>query len=65
MNVDSSMIKKISHRGTVLRVTFNNGAVYVYQGVPKEVYENFKLSGSKGKFFTINIRGKYPFQRLK
>lgn len=44
-----------------LTVYFTNGYESTYTGVPNEVYESFKTSDSKGKFFNENIKNAYSF----
>ena len=46
-----------------LRVTFQSGKRYVYQGVPAEIYTAMRGAFSKGEFFNANIRDRYPFIR--
>jgi hypothetical protein len=46
-----------------LEVEFSDGKVYEYQGVPKDVYEAFMNSDSKGRFFAAQIRGGYLTSR--
>jgi len=38
---------------------FNNGKVYQYTGVPKEIYDNFRNAESQGSFFAQQIKGRY------
>jgi len=47
-----------------LRVTFKGGNVYEYPLVPASVFEAFTLSESKGKFFAVEIKGKYQFKNI-
>jgi HTH-type transcriptional regulator / antitoxin HigA len=47
-----------------LFVTFTTGREYVYEQVPKSVYERFKTASSKGTFFNRTIRDHYPFHEL-
>jgi KTSC domain-containing protein len=46
-----------------LRVTFQSGKRYVYQGVPVETYTALKQAFSKGEFFNVNIRDHFAFVR--
>ncbi len=44
----------------VLTVTFNNGAVYAYIGVPLRVAKHLLIdASSKGAYFHKSIRSKY------
>ena len=48
--VDSSNIEAIGY-----------GTIYVYHGVPSEVYENLMSAPSKGSFLNREIKGIYEF----
>lgn len=48
----------------ILRVTFISGSVYLYKGVPQQVYERIKIARSKGKYLNRYIKGKFPFEKL-
>lgn len=69
MKVQSSTIKDIDRevvKGNIyLKVTFNNGREYLYEGVTAKVYEEFLLAPSKGKYFHENINGRYNYTRVK
>ena len=43
-----------------LFVTFVTGRVYVYDGVPADVYEALLRARSKGRFFNAEIKERYP-----
>jgi lysyl-tRNA synthetase class 2 len=47
-----------------LVVRFIDGDEYAYVGVPGEVHRSFAEAESKGRFFSEEIRGKYPFNKL-
>ena len=69
MKVISSTIAEIDREvideKLYLKVTFNNGREYLYEGVSADVYEKFLTSESKGKFFHENINGHYNYSRVK
>jgi hypothetical protein len=46
-----------------LRVAFQSGKRYVYEGVPAETYAALKRAFSKGEFFNTHIRDHFPFTR--
>ena len=46
-----------------LWLTFRNGAVYRYDGVPSEVYERLLTASSKGAYFNKSIRARFPFRK--
>jgi hypothetical protein len=47
-----------------LSITFVSGKVYIYQLVPRQVYEAFHAAPSKGAFFNQHIRDRYPFREI-
>lgn len=48
-----------------LFIQFLNGSMYMYSGVPQEVYDGIMSAGSKGSFFHHNIKtAGYPYQKL-
>lgn len=51
--------------GGTLEIEFHTGAAYRYRRVPKEVFDALIAARSKGRFFGSEIRGKYPFEKLK
>jgi len=64
MPVKSSTIKSVGFKGDILEVEFIGDGSYVYKGVPKEIYDKLMLSESKGKFFSVNIKGKFDFYKV-
>ena len=67
MDVDSTAISEIDYDAerTKLLVRFQSGERYVYVGVPGEVHRSFVEADSKGRFFQLQIRDRYPFNRLE
>jgi hypothetical protein len=49
----------------VLEVEFTTGAVYEYFGVPQTVYEDFRSSGARGRFFAFHFRDKFPYRKKR
>ncbi len=47
-----------------LLVVFVSGMVYEYYHVPPSVYLDMKMSGSKGTFLNLHIKGKYGFKKI-
>ncbi len=47
-----------------LTVTFATGRVYAYAEVPPDVHNAFRASGSKGRFFNLEIRDNYDCREL-
>jgi lysyl-tRNA synthetase class 2 len=62
----SSVIRDTSYDETTkkMRVTFVSGRVYVYDGVPRVIYNAFCNAPSKGAFFNVAIRGRYQFHEI-
>ena len=48
----------------VLTVEFRNGGTYNYYDVPQRVYEQMKVTHSKGAFLAQNIKGAYRYARV-
>lgn len=48
----------------VLQVTFNNGGMYEYYGVPSRLAEEFERAESKGGFLAANVKGHYRYSRV-
>jgi hypothetical protein len=64
--VDSAAILAVEHDAEAERmaIRFVSGETYVYDEVPRAVYEAFLAAPSKGTFFQAEIRGRYPFARI-
>ena len=43
---------------------FKNGTRYEYEDVPHNVYEEFRLSESQGKYFNSKISKVYKYKKL-
>ncbi|WP_376789330.1 KTSC domain-containing protein [Thermoflexus sp.] len=64
IGVDSSMISAVRYdaeRG-ILEVAFNKG-VYLYFGVPQEIFEELLRADSKGRYMRQHIIDRYPWIR--
>lgn len=48
-----------------LKVKFISGSIYEYQQVPETIYQQMKISHSKGKFLNLYIKAQYEFKKLK
>ncbi len=66
MQVESEAIRDIDYdeERAKLFVTFKDGDLYVYVGVPGEVHRSFINADSKGRFFAYEIRDQYPYNKL-
>jgi hypothetical protein len=47
-----------------LFIHFKTGGVYVYQAVPRAVFDAFRAAPSKGQFFRGAIRDRFAARRL-
>lgn len=65
-SVESSNIRSIGYclETQTLGVKFLDGAVYVYHGVPAEVWHDFEASDSKGSFLSKSVRAVYASTRI-
>lgn len=60
--VESSVIEAVDYqepRQLVVRLRPPSGRTYVYQDVPRHVFDAFLTAPSKGAFFNENIRPVY------
>jgi hypothetical protein len=64
--IQSSNIKKTEYDTETkkLVVEFNNGALYEYDEVPHQLYTQFRLSESQGKFFTTKISKTFKYKKI-
>lgn len=67
--VESSQLVSVGHLGAEqqLAVEFKGGAVYLYDNVPPEMFEELKAAESKGKFFMTIKKNpeRFPFKRVR
>ena len=65
-NVASSNVKAIGYdeHTQTLEVEFLDGRVYQYYGVPEHTHSQFMGASSKGQFFHIYIKNRYPYSRV-
>ena len=57
----SSMIRRVvfdEEAGTLL-VSFRSGLRYIYEGVPRAVYDALGRAASAGRFFNEEVKGKF------
>jgi len=64
--IQSSNIRKTEFdtESKELVVEFNNGLRYSYENVPHQLYTQFRMSESQGKFFNSKIAKVYKYKRL-
>lgn len=67
MRVESTAISDIRYEDErrKLFVRFEGGQEYVYVGVPGEVHRSFLEADSRGRFFSDQIRDRFPYNRLE
>ena len=64
--IKSSNVKKTEYdtETKIMFVEFNNGQKYEYSDVPHQVYTQFRLAESQGKFFSSKIVKTYTHKKL-
>jgi hypothetical protein len=64
--IQSSNIKRTEYDtdSKELVVEFNNGLIYSYENVPHQLYTQFRMSESQGKFFSSKISKTFKYKRL-
>ena len=65
--VKSSLIASVgySKHALVLAIEFSSGAVYEYDDVPAECFEQLVQAESCGRFFNRAIRDRFPCRRTE
>jgi len=63
--VSSNLIKTTYDSETKKLITeFKNGMKYEYEEIPHNIYAQFRLSESQGKFFNSKISKTYKYKKL-
>lgn len=65
--VQSSQIAAMGQENGVTRVQFNNGAVYDYQNVPPEIFQQILTADSVGAMFNQLVKkfpDRYPYKKV-
>ena len=65
-SVQSSNLKIVGYddQQKILEIEFLNGRIYLYSGVPNEVYVALMEAPSHGKFFARFIKDQFPTTRI-
>jgi len=65
--VKSSLIRAIDYDPDTQKLTveFKKGGKYAYSGVTEQFWDEFRTAPSQGKFFMMEIKGKFPFESLQ
>ena len=63
--VDSSNVEAIGYDEATqeLHIQFVGGGYYVYQGVPREIYDELMAAPSKGSYLNRCIKAAYQFTK--
>lgn len=64
MAVISTNISSVEWGEEKLTVNFKNGTSYVFDGVPKSVFDGFGSAKSAGKYFNQTIKGTYEHKKI-
>jgi len=64
--INSSNLRKTTYDTVTkkLVVEFNNGSQYEYDEVPHQLYTQFRMSESQGKFFNSKISKSFKYKKL-
>ena len=64
--INSSNLKFASYQTETktLAVTFKNGSIYEYYGVPWDIFTKLRMSDSQGKFLNANINKVYKYKKV-
>jgi hypothetical protein len=64
--VNSSMVYAIGYTNSAkeLKVVFNTGKIWIYQDVPKKIYQDLLNASSIGSFMINNIIDCYREERI-
>jgi hypothetical protein len=64
--IQSSNIRKTEYDTITkkLIVEFNNGTKYEYDEVPHQLYTQFRMSESQGKFFSSKIAKTFKYKKV-
>jgi hypothetical protein len=49
----------------MLEIEFHNGAIYQFFQVPEEISKELLLASSPGHYFSVWIRNRYSYKRVK
>lgn len=64
--VTSSNVRSVGYdaQSEVLEIEFHDNSIYHYSGVPRPEYDGLMSASSKGKYFSAQIKGRYPYTRI-
>lgn len=66
ISVDSRNLSRVRYdeNSNTLEIEFQGGNVYQYFDVPKSIFDELLVTGSKGKFFHSQIKGHFRYARV-
>ncbi len=64
--VESSQLKSVGYdpATSTLEIEFKGGSVYQYLDVPFETHDEFMAAESMGRYFGLQIKGKFDFKKM-
>jgi len=64
--VNSSNIESIGYDDSsqTLEISFLNGGIYQYYGVPYKIYQGLMNADSHGRFLHQNIKNKFSYTKI-
>ena len=62
--VQSSNIRAVDYCDGVMTVLFHSGGIYQYFGVPRHVFDGLLSAPSKGHYFAVRVKGRFPHRRV-
>lgn len=64
--VESSTINTVGYdpEKRELHIDFHDSGAYIYHDVPQHIYEGLMMSGSKGKYLHMHIKGRHAHQKI-
>jgi hypothetical protein len=67
IEMPSSVIKHYSYEPekSILYITFVSGITYAYKSVSVDIFNMFKASGSKGRYFNHFIKGHFSYKKIR
>lgn len=67
IDLDSSLLIWLEYSAEEhrLQLAFHSGEVYNYFDVPPSIPSELATASSKGRYFNLNIRDRFPTQRLR
>ena len=51
-------------QSALLELEFRGGAIYRYEGVPSQVYQELQMAESKGRYFNLHIRDRFTYAKI-